>query len=549
MATTNTIGTASRDYSTLQSWEDAVPATPTGGYIGECYNDSEFTAAVEIGGHTTSAANFIRLTAAAGQSFQDHASVRTNPLTYDQSKGVGVHANPFSVAIIFVTDDYVETLRLQIKRSVGSYDKGAFTIGTGNSNSFIKDCIALKSNSNNAINIRQADGKAINCIAIDTGGGASTGFFSLYGGLSLNCTSVRSSALGAGGLGFGTYGANNLAKNCASFGWTTDYAATGWDTTNSAYNASDGTGTPGGNSQDSLTYANQFESTTADFRLKSGSGLINTGNTDATNAPNDISGTARGTTTDGDIGAWEFVGAGDTVSVPVRSHTYTASAPKVSASVKPAQATHSYTAQAPQLRVRVQPAPTTHTYTGLVPSITAVSGVSVPAATHIYTGRAPQVKSRVQVTPVTHTYAGQATQVRVLVQVGQVVHSYTMRVPATLSHLRSAPAVHSYVIRTPGIAAGGTIIPDPAVHSYTPRAPKLQGRVQPGAAVHTYTARLPQYIANIAYSDKPLRARIGGTPDVDTHTRIGSSPAVDENQRIGPEVGTVTTKRIGDPAQ
>ena len=282
------------------------------------------------------------------------------------------------------------------------------------------------------------------------------------------------------------------------------------------------------------------------------------------------------------------VAAGTTVSVPAVSHNYTANAPKVSASVKPApathsyttqapkfvgtvrpaqathtytgqapqlrarvqpgQATHSYVAQAPQLRARVQPAPATHIYTGHVPSITAVSGVSAPAtthtytgrtpqvrsrvqpgqathgyvgqvpvlvgtlkpgqvthsyvvrtpqvrasvgpapATHSYTGRAPQVKSRVQATPATHSYAGQATQVRVRVQVGQVVHSYTMRVPAPLSHLRPVPAVHSYVILTPGIAAGGTLIPDPAVHSYAPRTPKLQGNVQPGAAVHTYTA-------------------------------------------------------------
>jgi len=315
MATTNTIGTTGRDYSTLQSWEDAVPATPTGGYIGECYNDSEFTAGVVVDGHTTSAANFIRLTCASGQSFQDHANVRTNPLIYDQTKGVGVVASPFGDAVVRVSDDYVEILRLQIKRTAISYVNAVLEFDGGESNSLAKDCIVQKTHNADADIVRSRETPCRNVIAIDTGGGTSVGF-SAYkaAGASpklLNCTAVRSSALGAGGTGFSASAsyAPSIAVNCASFGWSTDYTATGWDTTNSGYNASDGTAGPGGNSQDSLTYADQFESTTADFRTKSGCGFIGTGNTDATLAPNDISGTARGAGTAGDIGAWEFQAA------------------------------------------------------------------------------------------------------------------------------------------------------------------------------------------------------------------------------------------------
>ena len=52
-----------------------------------------------------------------------------------------------------------------------------------------------------------------------------------------------------------------------------------------------------------LTFANQFQSTTADFRTKAGNGL-QAGLPDATNAPLDISQTTRSGTTP-TIGAWE----------------------------------------------------------------------------------------------------------------------------------------------------------------------------------------------------------------------------------------------------
>jgi hypothetical protein len=111
------------------------------------------------------------------------------------------------------------------------------------------------------------------------------------------------------------------------------------------------------------------------------------------------------------------------------------------------------------------------------------------------------------------------------------------------------------------------------VHGYSARAAKLQAQVRPGQVVYVYSARVPQYVAPIAYTAEPLRARIGATPDRDTHTRLGTSqavdehtrigatpdrdantrlgttPVIDENERIGPEIGTATPKRIGDPAK
>jgi len=315
MATTITCGTTGRNWSTLQAAVDAIPATPTGGYIVDCYNDSEFTAAVTIDGHTTSAANFIRLTAAAGQSFQDHANVRTNPLFYDQTKGVGVSVST-NVQVIFVSDDWTEVRRLQIKRTgFGAYGEGALNFDPGLGNSFAKDCLVQKTYSSIDTIVKLRQSSAINCIAIETGGDVSTGFSMFVSGpvpKVLNCTAVRSSALGAGGVGFGASAGypNSVAINCASFGWTTAFsAAGGWDLGASGYNCSDQADPPGSNDQASKTFANQFESTTNDFRIKTGSDCIDHGNTDATLAPNDISGLARGVGTAGDIGVWEIAGA------------------------------------------------------------------------------------------------------------------------------------------------------------------------------------------------------------------------------------------------
>ena len=49
---------------------------------------------------------------------------------------------------------------------------------------------------------------------------------------------------------------------------------------------------------------------TRDYRLKTGSALLDTGTTDASNTPNDIVGTARPVGSAYDVGAWEFTPIG-----------------------------------------------------------------------------------------------------------------------------------------------------------------------------------------------------------------------------------------------
>jgi hypothetical protein len=253
------------------------------------------------------------------------------------------------------------------------------------------------------------------------------------------------------------------------------------------------------------------------------------------------------------------------------THSYTAQAPQVRARVQPGAVVHTYTAQTPQVRARIQPAQVTHSYAGRVPGITAGAGLNAPVATHSYTGQTPQARVRVQPGAVVHTYTGQTPQVRARVQPGAVTHTYTGRVPSVSAgagvnvpasthsyvgrvpklqaKVQPAPATHTYTSRVPNLATGGQVFAAVATHSYVPRSPKLQAQVRAAVVTHVYSAVVPAYVAQIAYTSEPLRARIGATPAADVHTRIGTSPVADVNERIGPEVGTVTTKRIGDPAK
>ena len=304
----SSIGTTGRDYTTLQAWEDACPADLTSVdqiWKGECYNDSEFTAGLVISGTTADATRYIWLTAASGQSFQDHASVRSNPLIYDQSKGVGVAVGAGGgTANYIINGSVAHTLieRLQVKRTNATgYDYGA-TIGlVSGSPQVIRDCIcAVTGGGAGRPILHMALGTAINTVLYTTVD--SIGATVWQTASMLNCTIIGLS----GSSTYGVQGSYHFGtiKNTAIFGFTTpDF---GMNSTNASYNATDASSIVGSNSLTSVTFSSAFESTTNDFRLKAGSPLIDAGDTDATNAPLDISGFTRGVGTAGDIGAWEY---------------------------------------------------------------------------------------------------------------------------------------------------------------------------------------------------------------------------------------------------
>lgn len=308
-----TVGTATRDYSTLQAWEDASPADLVAVdqiWQGQCYNDSEFTAGLSVAGTTTSATQYKELTVAAGQSFSDNASVQTNALRYNQANGVGLSvAGGYSTAIR-VTDINFRMSEMQAKVSSDAYPYDNNTASTAH---VLDKCIFQQSGSNGAC-ARFRGGSLSNSLLMKNSAGTSkAGITGSYGaGTLTNCTIVRPTTYAAGGTGIAAGpGFTFTLKNCAVFGFTADTSGTISATT--CY-TDDSTPTTGftTTTYDTSTGSGfqNTASTTADFRIKSGSALLDVGTTDTTYAANDIAGTARPQGSAYDVGCWELVVSG-----------------------------------------------------------------------------------------------------------------------------------------------------------------------------------------------------------------------------------------------
>lgn len=330
MATTvvKTIGSAGgRDYSTLQSWEDASPAdlvTADEIWQGECYNDSEFldsgsagTAQITIAGSTTDSTRYKHLTAATGQSFQDNAGVRSNSLTYDQSKGVGIRNDGNYAKCVRWDEDYIHISRLQFK---ADHTNGQQCIGHSSSNhGQIKDVLCYsRGNNSNQANVSFGGGTIliINVISI-VEHATSAAFFCFHatsGLLYIGCTAVRLTDNSAAGTAYRAnyVDGNAVLQSSTSFGFTTTVTASQFHATNSKNNATDQSSIPGTSAQTSVSYTSTTPFTlatiaNADLRSIASTALAANGFLDATNAPNDISATVRADPPT--IGHWELTAA------------------------------------------------------------------------------------------------------------------------------------------------------------------------------------------------------------------------------------------------
>ena len=319
MTITKTIGTSARDFSTIQAWEDARPATLTDAEVGECYNDSEFTSAttlLTVAGITTTSTFTLTLKCGAGQSFRDNANVQTNALRYNASNGVGIRCTASYVNVIvnstvqwFIMDG------LQIKGTTAAVSSCDVRVN----NITIRNCIFeffMQNNVNGGACVF-GGGEVSNCLMIDYGVGAGS-FLKTFDGSTVACrwtnlTIARIS--GTPSTSFGQrvpYGTASIMKNCAVFGFNS------FSSRDAAFgtglnNASDQAIGFGSSNQASVTYSSQFQNITSgthDFRAKSGGALIDNGVTDTTFGPIDIAGTSRPSGSAYDIGCWELVASG-----------------------------------------------------------------------------------------------------------------------------------------------------------------------------------------------------------------------------------------------
>lgn len=325
---TSTIGTSSRNYSTLQLWEASLPAnlvTDGNSYTGECYNDSEFNdvsqTVIQIGPHTCDATHFVTLTTAAGQSYKDNASVRTNAQKYNQSNGVGLRNTASYRNAVRITGacNYLTITKLQICQNTAGSSGICYSDEVGSSNQLLKDCIVEKREGVGASLVIYGTSLVVaNVLVIQqstSGNGVTTGFGN---GLFIGCTIVRPSNITAAGSGITCSYGSPIIQSCAIFGFST-CAGSGFDGTNSKNNATEqASGLPGSSNQHSVTYNATTPFTDADdtggfnFIPIAATSLAANGYRDSTNAPNDITGTARTATPT--IGAWELTGGAAVVN-------------------------------------------------------------------------------------------------------------------------------------------------------------------------------------------------------------------------------------------
>lgn len=312
----HTIGTSSRDYSTVQLWLDAAPDLVAGDKIWEglAYNDTIFAGAWDATAINTDATRYVHLTCAAGQSFYDNANVRTNNLYWTETQGVAAARTANYSAAFNANNMRVSRWQLQQGGSQGC------VVGP-----YLKDLIVDTSGNSGVSGSPGAVRYNVLVIQRTTTG---DGFVcqTNYGGTvtHVGCTAiVPSNVTNTSGTGFtATGGSGNIMQSCGSFGFNTCVSAGGWDTTASKNNATNkASGLPGSSNQHNVTYTSVTPFVQAsqgggnlDFRSIAATALAANGFLDATNAALDISGYTRANPPT--IGHWELTAAGGAASVP-----------------------------------------------------------------------------------------------------------------------------------------------------------------------------------------------------------------------------------------
>jgi len=319
-AATNTysIGTNSRDYSTLQAWEDARDAG-TDIEKGECYNDSTFTAGVTIDGTTGDADSYMWLTVASGNR-------------HDGTAGTGVKIDPSTAShVINIYDSYTKVEWLEVTGyTTNGTDYWAFVVYNASYADVSKNLVHDDVYYGAGYGIGHYDNGGSdniynNFIYFGTQKANSWyGITSYYADTTINVynNTILQESSDYGGGGISADHAGILAKNNLVLLATADYGFVGDSgsfVTGSDYNASSDTTAPGDNSVDSLVIINTITSASLgseDLHLKAGASAINAGVDLSATFTTDIDAQTRPTGAGTwDIGADEIVAAGSAPTV------------------------------------------------------------------------------------------------------------------------------------------------------------------------------------------------------------------------------------------
>ena len=306
-----TIGSGG-DYSTLQAAEDAKPANlVTADQIWQMEmlagtNISVSGNALTISGSTTDSTRYTVLKCAAGASFRDHASKQTNPLRWSNTVGASIAGGDNYTDAVVVGESFCRLQGLQIKGN--STNVGHMALGCTQQNIDVDGCIVESAST--AVLSNNTGFKMRNTLCIRTTSGG-VGISMQTNFTLVNVTVVKPSDVGTIATGIsGTYlTGSSTVTNCAVFGFTTCATTSGNITYASC--KTDQSSPPTGFT--TATYSTSLfaniTNATKDYRVVSGSALIDAGTTDSTNAATDILGVSRPQGASYDVGAHEFSSA------------------------------------------------------------------------------------------------------------------------------------------------------------------------------------------------------------------------------------------------
>lgn len=348
------------DFTNLDAWATAIPATLTQAVVGQLWNNGSITTSSGVAfmsaltGHTTTSTNTITITPAPGESFADTLTT-TDPFStaFPSSYGGG-SGSSFPLAFstngvnfilpatgigginyFNVQDDNVFLNRLQFQDPNAT---SGSTIILTNQNVTIENCILDGYGQNGGASLIEGTltgastcvFKMLNCLVVDRNPNASSGVTldTNYNSVFANNTIVAinapaaqsgivSSSTAAGvtsrtinNIFFGYIAANVMyalatALITATFCLTDAGSFTGTNVTTGAGNVF------------SKSATNQFIDPVANFRLKIGADALNAANTDITDIPfsTDILGTSRPQGIGWDIGAFEFGTANSSIGM------------------------------------------------------------------------------------------------------------------------------------------------------------------------------------------------------------------------------------------
>ena len=336
---TFTIGTTSRDYSTITSWEADLDngALYSSGddAVGECYNDSTFNESVTINGGATVGLNSHHLTVATGEK---HDGTAGTGARIDRTGGAytsiyrsGGGAISTTVSWLELTCNGTDTNRKNVLLSLvgfGVTPMHAKHLLCHNIHAWyggIRDAIMVAGNGSSAIRNIVYDNENIATIQP---GIRTTGTCTVANNTVVNNRGSHSSQ--SNGIDFidnaGTTVKNNIACDTINngSGSAQDFEHSSPASASVGNNLSSDTTAPGTGSLTSKTAANQFVSTVAgseDYHLKTGSDAedagANLGST-PTGIDEDIDGAPVSGTWD--MGADEFVAVGGAAAFPFQRY-------------------------------------------------------------------------------------------------------------------------------------------------------------------------------------------------------------------------------------